>query len=88
VEVKEFDTHAGAPDLFRGTMKADLKVLEMKDGTAKVAFHEEDISVLFPKDSPKDGLPIGTEEKITDGIVDTFTTDVAKRFYPHDEDRN
>ena len=88
LEIKEFDTHAGAPELFRGTMKGDLKVVEMKDGKAKVAFHEEDIEVLYPKDSPKDGLPIGTDSTITVGVVDSFTTDVAKRFYPHDEDRD
>jgi len=88
VYVDEFATHAGAAELFRGTMKGSIKVIEMKDGKAKLAFHEEDISVLYPKDSPNDGLPIGTEAKIAEGTIDAFTTEVAKRFYPHDEDRD
>jgi hypothetical protein len=92
LEIKDFATHAGAPELFRGTLKGDLKVIEItKDGNkykGKVAFTDTDIAVDFPKDSPNDGLPIGTEYSITSGTVDAFTTEVAKRFYPHDEDRN
>jgi hypothetical protein len=88
VYVDEFATHAGAEELFRGTLKGGIKVIEMKDGKAKLAFHEEDISVLYPKDSPNDGLPIGTESKIAEGTIEAFTDEVAKRFYPHDEDRD
>jgi hypothetical protein len=88
VEIRDFATHAGAPELFRGSMKGDLKVVEMKDGVAKIAFHEEGIEVLYPKDTPNDGLPIGTEADTTQHTVDDFTTEVAKRFYPHDEDRD
>jgi hypothetical protein len=88
VEVKDFATHAGAPELFRGKLRGDLKVLEMKDGKAKIAYSENDIAVDYPKDSPNDGLPIGTESTITQGTIDAFTTEVAKRFYPHLEDRD
>ena len=88
LEVKDFATHAGAQELFRGRLKADLKVLEMKDGKAKIVYTENDLAVDFPKDSPRDGLPIGTESTITQGTIDLFTTEAAKRFYPHDEDRD
>jgi hypothetical protein len=88
LEIKDYSLHAGAPELYRGTLSGDLKVLEMKDGKAKIAFAENDISVLYPKDSPKDGLPIGNDYTNSQGTVDLFTTEVAKRFYPHDEDRD
>jgi len=88
LEIKDFSLHAGAPELYRCTLSGDLKVVEMKDGSAKVAFSENEISVVYPKDSPKDGLPIGTDSTNTQGTVDAFTTEVAKRFYPHDEDRD
>jgi hypothetical protein len=88
LEIKDFSTHSGAPELFLGSLKGDLKVVEMKDGKAKVAYTENDIAVSYPKDTPKDGLPIGTDYSVTQGTVDQFTTDVSKRFYPHDEDRD
>jgi hypothetical protein len=93
VEVKDFATHAGAPELFRGQLKADLKVLEISVGKdkvarAKVVYQENDIAVSYPKDTPTDGLPIGTEYSVTQGTVDAFTTEVGKRFYPHLEDRD
>jgi hypothetical protein len=98
LEIKEFSTHAGAPELFHGALKGDLKVVEMtvtgKDKAgkdivnAKVAYHEEDIQVVDNKQDPKDGTPIGTESTVTQKTIAAFTTDVAKRFYPHDEDRD
>jgi len=88
LEIKDFTTHAGSLDLYRGVLKGDLKVVEMKDGSAKIAYTENDISVLYPKDSPNDGLPIGTDSTITQGAVEAFSVEVAKRFYPHDEDRD
>ncbi len=88
LEVKDFSTHAGALELYRGTLKADLKVVEMKDGKAKITFVENDIAVNYPKGTPADGLPIGTEYSVAQGTIDAFTTEAAKRFYPHDEDRD
>ncbi len=93
LEIKEFSTHSGAPELFHGVLKGDLKVIEMSrpgdvSPKARVAFHEEDISVVDNKEDPKDGVPIGTESTVTQKTVDVFTTEVAKRFYPHDEDRD
>jgi len=88
IELQDFSTHSGAEELYRGSLSGSLKVIEMKDGKATVAYTENNIDVIYPKDSPKDGLPIGTDNTITQGTVDTFTTELAKRFYPHDEDRD
>jgi hypothetical protein len=88
VELQDFSTHSGAEELYRGSLSGSLKVIEMKDGKAIVAYTENNIDVTYPKDSPKDGLPIGTDNTITQGTVDTFTTELGKRFYPHDEDRD
>jgi hypothetical protein len=94
VEIKDFATHAGAVELFRGRLKGDIKVIEItpspdgKTAKAKIAYSENDIAVDYPKDSPNDGLPVGTETTITQGTIDAFTTSVAKRFYSHLEDRD
>ncbi len=86
VEVTGFETRSEAVELYRGNMKGNVKVLEMKDGTAKQVFSENDIEVIFPKDSPKEGLPVGTDYKISQGTIDAFAAEVAKRFYRHLDD--
>jgi hypothetical protein len=93
LEIRSFSTHAGAPELFHGTMSGDLKVLEITappghPATAKIAYHEEDISVVDNKQDPRDGVPIGTEATVTQKTVSTFTDAVAQRFYAHLEDRD
>jgi hypothetical protein len=81
VEVTSFETRSEAVELFRGSMRGNVKVLEMKDGTAKQVFAENDIEVVFPKDSTKEGTTIGTDYKFSQGTVDAFTDQVARRFY-------
>ena len=93
VEVTDYDTHGAASlELFRGTITAHLRVVETTDDghghvKAKVAYDGGDISVVYPKDSPKDGLPGRRESEIAQKTIDAFADDVAKRFYLHSEDR-
>ena len=93
VEVTDFATRSDASqELYRGSMSAHLSVVETKDNgpgkvATKVAYDGGTISVSYPKDTPKDGLPIGRDSTIGQGTVDKFAEDVSKRFYLHDEDR-
>ena len=93
VEVTDFATRGAASlELFRGSMSAHLRVVEMTDDghgpvKAKVAYDGGDISVVFPKDSPKDGLPNRAEGKIAQGTIDAFAERAAQRFYQHEEER-
>ena len=85
VEVTEFATRSEASlELYRGTMHGNLKVLEIANGKAHIVFEEDDISTAYPKDSPKEGLPVGTDYKIYTGTVDAFTTLIANRLIPHE----
>ena len=94
VEVTDFQTRSAASlELFRGSMTARLRVVEMTDDghgkiDTKVGYDGGDISVVFPKDSPKDGLPNRRESQIAQGTIDRFADLVAQRFYKHDEERN
>ncbi|MCC6424912.1 MAG: hypothetical protein IT447_15675 [Phycisphaerales bacterium] len=70
-------------DLFRGTLVGSLKVVEIKDGQAKVAYEENNIRAIFPPKSPEEGVPNADDYRIYLGVVDQFTTELAKRFIPH-----
>lgn len=98
LEVTQFATRPNpSADLFRGTMAGSVKAVEMTAAgdnaaadqvTVKVPFVENEIHVQYPKNSPKEGLPIGTDHQVGQGTVDAFVAEVAKRFYKHTEDRD
>jgi hypothetical protein len=84
VEVNDFSTKSEASDLLsRGTLSGNVEVVEIKDGKAKLAYHEDNIEVIFPKDSPKEGIPNGDDYKIYQGTLDVFSTEIVNRFYDH-----
>ena len=87
IEVSDFSTRSDSSlELHLGNLTGSIKVLEMGDQKAKEAFKESDIHVSFPKDSPPEGLPIGTDYKIYQGTLDLFTTQLAERLYAHEAD--
>jgi hypothetical protein len=87
IEVSDFSTRSDSSlALHLGNLTGSIKVLEMADGKAKEGFKESDIHVSFPKDSPPEGLPIGTDYKIYQGTLDLFTTQLAERLYSHKPD--
>jgi hypothetical protein len=85
IEVSDFSTRSESSlSLHLGNLTGSIKVLEMDNGTAKEAFKESDIHVSFPKDSPPEGLPIGSDYKIYQGTLDLFTTQLANRLAAHE----
>jgi hypothetical protein len=84
VEIQTLQTRSDVSvDLFRGTLVGSLKVVEIKDGQAKVAYEENNIRAIFPPKSPEEGVPNADDYRIYLGVVDQFTTELAKRFIPH-----
>ena len=94
LEVTDFTTRSEASlDLYRGTLTAHLSVVETTDGpdgkpAAKVGYDGGVISVVYPKDAPKEGLPNRTDNWATTGTINLFVDELAQRFYKHNEDRN
>ncbi len=87
IEISDFATRSDASlDLYKGSVTGSLKVLEIQDGKAQVVYTEDEIKTVFPKDSPKEGMPEGSDAKIYQGTLDAFTTDVTNRFYRHVEE--
>jgi hypothetical protein len=94
VEVTDFATRSAASlELYKGTLSATLKVIRIDDDghdhvTAKVDYQSDPIDIVFPKDSPKDGLPNRADAQVAQGTIDAFADLVSKKFYKHDEDRD
>lgn len=88
VEVDEFATRPdGGVELFRGDANVTLRVVEVApDGTAKVAYEENDVRATFPPKSPKEGRPSIGDRRIYVGLIDALGTEIAKRLVPHPEE--
>jgi len=87
VEVTDFATRTEASlEMYRGSLTGNLQIVEIKNGVAKTVYQENDIHVSFPKDTPDEGLPVGTDYKIYVGTIDKFTTEIVHRLAPFDVD--
>jgi hypothetical protein len=74
-----------ATNLVRGEMTATMRVVEIVDGKAKVAFEENDIRAVFPPKSPEEGV-VNMEPTVAyRGLLGEFTMQVLHRLVPYQE---
>jgi hypothetical protein len=90
VEVEEFYTRPDAQlTLFRGTVGGTVRLVEIaEDNTAKVAYVENDVQTVYPKDAPVEGLPGSDDARIYQATVNAFAKEIVHRFVtyvPSDE---
>lgn len=87
VEVEQFQTRSdSAVDLFRGTMIGTLRVVEVNNGVAKIAYEENGIRVDFPKKSREEGVPELGDAKTYAGTVSIFSQEIVNKFIEHPAD--
>ncbi len=88
VEVENFSTRPdGGVELFRGDASVTLRMVEVSpDGTAKVAYEENDVTAAWPPDAPREGRPTIGDRRTYVELIRTLGSHIAKRFVPHPED--
>jgi hypothetical protein len=87
VELQHFSTRPEeSVELFRGSIKANLKVIEVQNGKGKVTYEEDDIKVDYPTDSPDVGLPGLGDVPMYEKTLETFSTEIMNRFVEHTEE--
>jgi hypothetical protein len=85
IEIEDFATRSDMSiDLFRGSARATVKVVEIADGKAKVAFEQNGVQATYPKRAPTEGLPNVGDARIYAGTIDAFSTSIANLFVPHE----
>lgn len=85
IEINSFATRSEASlDLYRGSISANLEVLEINSAGAKVVYQENNINVVYPKKDPTEGEPEGNDAKVYKNTLDSFDHQLAERFYMHD----
>jgi hypothetical protein len=66
--------------MFRGSAVASLRVIEVVDGVGRIAFQEEDITVVWPVGGTEDGSPRGSDIQFYVGTLSTLADELAARF--------
>jgi hypothetical protein len=88
LEVQQFSTQPDdSLELYRGTLSGNLKVIEIHDGVAKVAFEEDNIHVAYPKNTPPEGMPGLANTQVYEQTLEAFSTQIVNRFITHTEPR-
>lgn len=84
VELENFQTRSDQTvELFRGSATVAVRVVEIENGNAKVAYEASGLTVTYPPTAPPEGLPNTGDSRISRGTVDLLSTAIAKQFYAH-----
>jgi hypothetical protein len=83
VEVNDFTTRSDtAVQLLRGSISANVKVLEIEQGKSKVVYEINNLRTYFPP-KQKDGVIDVPEQAIYAGTVKDMGVQIAQLFYGH-----
>ncbi|HQY87470.1 MAG TPA: hypothetical protein PK402_02350 [Tepidisphaeraceae bacterium] len=84
VEINKFSTRTAQTFvLYRGSVNASIKVIEVENGVGKVAWEKRDINVFYPDKGPEDGTPKGTDYQFYVGTMTELATQLAELLIDH-----
>ncbi|HSZ58052.1 MAG TPA: hypothetical protein VK797_20480, partial [Tepidisphaeraceae bacterium] len=84
IEIEQFYTRPEESlELFRGSISANLKVVEIVDGKAKIAFQVDRMQIKYPVKAPDEGVPGLNDGDIYEKTLEAYATLVVNEFVPH-----
>jgi hypothetical protein len=84
VEIEQFYTRPEESlELYRGSITANLKVVEIADGKAKVTFQVDRMQVKYPEKAPEEGVPGLNDGDIYEKTLAAYAKMVVNEFVPH-----
>jgi len=87
VEISSFQTRSNdSVELYRGSITAIVKVLEVKDGKATTGFEDRNVAAVFPPKSPEEGTADLSDDLVYQGAVKEMATQIAIRFIHHGQE--
>jgi hypothetical protein len=80
IEVESLSTRSDASlQMFRGSATATLKVIEIADGHADIAYTESGIRTFFPPKSPPEGILNSNDQVMYRGTMVTLSEELASK---------
>jgi hypothetical protein len=87
IELENFATRSDlAVDLFRGSATATVKVVEIQDDKADIAYNEQNVTAAFPPKAPREGVPNAGDYKIYNGTIDAVANEIGKIFLRYEQE--
>jgi hypothetical protein len=87
IEVASLSIHPNSSlDLSKGEAVANVKVVEVDGKKAKSVYENDNVSGIYPPNSPPEGLPGLDDETVYHKSIDALTTELAKLFITHPPD--
>jgi hypothetical protein len=84
VEIVKFETRPESSlELFRGSITANLKVLEVSDTKAKIVYQRDNIELKYPEKAPDEGTTGLTDAEVYEKTIEACSTEIANVFVPH-----
>jgi len=84
IELASISTRGDASvQMFRGSAIASLKVIEVHDNHAQVAYEESDIHATFPPKSPPEGVVNSSDVVMYRGTLDALANQIVDRLTTH-----
>jgi hypothetical protein len=84
IEVASLSIHPNnSLDLSRGEAVANVKVVSVTNGKSKTVYENDNITGVYPPNSPPEGMPGLEDETVYHKSIDNLTTELAKLFIPH-----
>lgn len=84
VEIVKFETRPESSlELFRGSITANLKVLEVSDAKAKIVYQRDNIELKYPEKAPDEGTTGLTDAEVYEKTIEACSTEIADVFVPH-----
>jgi hypothetical protein len=85
IEIDRFSTRSDLSlQMFRGNVTASLRVVEITNGQATVAYEETGIRAFFPPKSPEEGTPNANDQVIYRGTVVALAQQIVNRVTTHE----
>lgn len=87
VEVQQLSTRSDASSqLYRGTVNANLKIVEIQDRQARIGYEETGIATVFPPRSPPEGVLNTNDNDIYRGTVGMLAKEIVNRLVGYEPD--
>jgi hypothetical protein len=81
IEVEQFSTRPEESlELYRGSITANLKVIEIADGKGKIAFQKDKIRILYPEKGNAEGVPNLSDLSVYEKTVTAFSGEIVNQF--------
>jgi len=88
IEIEQFSTRSQmAIDMYRGSVTTTMTIVEvLGPKQARIVYQENDVRAVFPPKSKPEGVPVGRDDVMYNGVIKELAHEVVNRLVPYEQD--